>query len=92
MIKINSSIKEEVKNLCQFIFKDKDYNNIMQNLRKNNIAIIRLFIEDYIEKVSVDLVNNPNDTVLQNEMNMCRRLDSIITDLYIKHKNNIAVV
>jgi hypothetical protein len=75
-------------NLAKFIFSEVEFNKFFSYLKLNLYNAMRIFVEEKLGTLETKFVLNKEDAVIEAQIEKCRRLDTVITDLCI---SNLAI-
>lgn len=70
-------------NLAKAIMSEADYNKFISYLKMKLYGRLRLFVEEVLEMLQAKAILYKNDPILEAQIIKCRRLDVLVTDLYV---------
>ena len=85
---MNKKVMTLIISLCTFIFTDIEFNKLITYLRTKLYNSARLYVEEKLELLEATLILFMEDSIIEEQIKKCRRLDDIVTDIYI---NNLVV-
>lgn len=71
-------------NLARFALDAVSFNTFMTYLSSQLYGKLRLFIEEKVEQLEVSVILSRDDDMLEAQLDKCRRLDVLVTDLYVE--------
>jgi hypothetical protein len=85
----NNNIIKLLINLAKFVFSEVEFNKFISFVKLNLFNSMRLYVEEKVEMLETKLVLYRDNAILEAQLVKCKKLDDIVTDLYI---DNLAVV
>jgi hypothetical protein len=80
---MNKKTKKVITMLATFIFSDIEFKKLMSYLSLNLLNSARLYVEEKLELLETTVILFAEDAVINLQIKKCRKLDDIITDVYI---------
>lgn len=78
-----NTLMNTIINLAKFIMSEEEFSKFMVYLKMKLYARLRLFVEEILEDLETKFILYRDNTVLEAQIEKCKRLDVLVTDLYV---------
>ena len=82
-MKKENNIMNLIINLAKFIFSEVEFNKFISYIKLKLFNSMRMFVEEKLEYLETKYILDRENAVIEAQIDKCRRLDAVVTDLYI---------